>query len=161
LLLRLQVRMELRGRESEGRGPHDGPDRHGEREAVRDHVHGRGGEGAASVHPPPVPERRDRAGDVWAAGEGRVRPGGGGAADVPPRGPRDNPPGDRGPAVPPATAPATPQPTPDLPRLRWQDRNPYMVRPPRRPGHGGEGAHRTGPELPTGEAGRPSPRDGR
>src|SRR5216117_2508361 len=63
--------MEFRRRERQGRGPHDGPNRHGERGTIRHHVHGRSGQETPPAHPASLPERRSRTGALCAPGEGR------------------------------------------------------------------------------------------
>src|SRR5437667_7826633 len=82
LLLRPEVRMELRRRERQGRGPDDGSDRHGERGTLRDHLHGRGRQEAPPADPPSLSKRRGGAGPLRPPREsGRGREGGN-AADA-------------------------------------------------------------------------------
>src|SRR5947208_13691386 len=63
--------MEFRRRERQGRGPHDGPDRHGERGTIRHHLRRRSGQETAPAHPASLPERRGRTGALCDPGEGR------------------------------------------------------------------------------------------
>src|SRR6266566_2281053 len=82
LLLRPEVRMELRRRERQGRGPDDGPDRHGERGTLRYHVHGRGRQEAPPADPPSLSERRGGAGPLRSPRESGRGSEGGNAADA-------------------------------------------------------------------------------
>src|SRR6266511_332813 len=75
--------MELRRRERQGGGLDDGPDRHGEREAIRHHLHGWEGRPTAPVDPAPLSERRARAGHVRVPREGCCRRETAEAADAP------------------------------------------------------------------------------
>src|SRR5256885_14571403 len=82
LLLHPEVRVELRRRERQSRGPDDGPDRHGERGTLRDHLHGRGRQEAPPADPPSLSERRGGTGPLRPPRESRRGSEGGNAADA-------------------------------------------------------------------------------